>query len=154
MLRLSYYFLFFILISCSKETLFSSSTKILNSSWDETQNISFEWNNVDTTTRYDLVLLVKHTDQIPSQNVYVKCKSTSPDLKSSEQVVSLELLANNGVPFGSCAFGSCSVNIILATNLYFPLIGKYSLTLAPFSRINPISGIDEIGLNIEKFSSK
>ncbi|MEP7195011.1 MAG: hypothetical protein ABI851_00715 [Saprospiraceae bacterium] len=147
--KLLFFALSIFLLSCSKGNLISESKKIVNSSWNENQAITFKWNCKDSLTKYDLIISIKHTDKIPTQNIYVKCTSISPDSSFTEQIVSLEFLDNKGIPFGSCTFGNCKLNIVLASHIYFPKPGDYSLIISPYSRIAEIPGIDEIGLSIE-----
>ncbi|MCC6816794.1 MAG: hypothetical protein IT267_10310 [Saprospiraceae bacterium] len=151
--RLILLFVVFVsLLACSKDSIYSHSISIPDEIWKESNNLEFSWKINDTITRYDLLLNICFTDKIPNQNIYVKAISKNPEAKTSEQLISLELLDPSGVPYGSCDLGSCKVSIILASNIYFPMEGEYSLAISPFSRIDSFPGIKNVILNIEKTS--
>ncbi len=141
-------------ISCNSDSIFSTTVNIENSILQDSQRIDFNWKINDTLGKYNLILSIKHTGELPSQNLYIKCISSSPNNQISEQVVSLELLNSAGKPYGKCSFGDCDLKIILASNIFFPSVGNYSLTILPYSRITPFPGIKQIGLSIEPIHSK
>lgn len=134
---------------CKDNLLYKQNIKIEQQVWNN-QELLYRWSAKDTSIKYDLVLNVKYNDKIPSQNIYIHCTSTNPSGDSTNQNVSLELLDITGKPLGNCGFGSCTAHIVLASKVYFPTLGEYSLKILPFSRINPIPGLMDIGLTIEK----
>lgn len=150
MLRIIAYLCLLLFCSCNQDVLYTESIEIKNTSWDSSQVLSFEWEIKDTAQHYDFILKVTYDDQIPTQNIYVKSMSKNPDGQTADQSVSLELLDHSGKPYGNCGFGTCSVKIVLASNIFFPKKGKYTLELIPFSRVSTFKGIHNIGLSIEK----
>ncbi len=150
MLRILTLLILLIFCSCNKDILYIESIDIKNTLWDSSQILNFEWKIEDTTQHYDFILNATYDDQIPTQNIYVKSISKDPDGQTVDQMVSIELLDHAGKPYGSCDFGTCSVKIVLASNIFFPKIGKYNLQLIPYSRVSSFKGIHNIGLSIEK----
>lgn len=140
----------FIQLSCINNSIYSDSIQIPDSIWKQSSPIDFKWFIKDTLTRYDFILNLDYTDKIPTQNIYVNSHSVNPEGKIQDQILSLELLDPTGKPYGACDFGSCNVKIVLASNIYFPSLGEYSLRLSPYSRIDSFPGIKNIGLTIEK----
>ncbi|NOT35843.1 MAG: hypothetical protein HOP11_00530 [Saprospiraceae bacterium] len=152
MYRILFFSLCLLFVSCRSKVLFSDSVQIKNEIWLESQNVDFEWEIKDTTMHYDFILDVHYNEKIPAQNIYVSSHSVNPVGKANDQSVSLELLDPVGKPYGACSFGSCNVKIVMASNIYFPIPGKYLLSLHPYSRIDSFPGIKAVGLIIEKTS--
>ena len=147
-------FLIILFSGCGQKAIYSHSVDIPGKSWHAEDTIDFRWNVEDTSAVYDLVLGVEHLDNIPSQNIYVKAISTNPAGLANEQLVSLELLKNSGEPYGQCGFGPCKIDMVLASGVYFPARGIYHLSLIPWSRINPVDGVESISLTIEPARKK
>ncbi|HMW37937.1 MAG: gliding motility lipoprotein GldH [Saprospiraceae bacterium] len=149
-----YTLLLLLLFACREKNLFSKEYSLKDGSWYSKDTLVFKWNSPDTTTRYNLVLGIGHEDNIPSQNIYVKTISSDPAGKSKEQLVSLELIATSGKPFGNCNNVPCDLRIILGSGVFFPQQGTYSLALVPWSRVDPLTGINKISLTIEPSTQK
>jgi len=155
-LSISLMLVIFSLQSCQSDRVYSNSIDIQDEKWAYNQVLEFEWNIEDTASLYRLLLVVDHDLSIPFQNIYVRCKTVYPDQTLiSASDVSLELLQENGKPYGECSTGAnCKLELLLQDKARFPQLGKYKLSIQQNSRVDPYIGLKKIGLQVFNLGQK
>ena len=138
----------FLLISCSN-IVFEQVVNIENGNWQYDQPANFEFESPDSSSRYNLILLVDHSTDFAYQNTYVKINTKFPSGKENSQQLSLNLADKTGRWNGKCSGEKCSAAIALQMNTYFDEPGKYQVEVQQDSRANPLAGIERLSLLIE-----
>ncbi|MCU0345349.1 MAG: gliding motility lipoprotein GldH [Saprospiraceae bacterium] len=138
------------LVACNSDTIFDESKRIPNAAWDYNQPLPFEFEVRDTTKTYQVVLEMTHAGDFGYQNCYVQITTKFPNGEEKKQPVSLELAAQSGIWNGECSGNTCTLEIPLQTKAKFKQPGKHSITVEQFMRVNPLPGIEAIGLKIKQ----
>lgn len=135
--------------ACSKDYMFKEYKDIATTGWAYEQPLSFEFEIKDSSKVYELMLDVVHADTFAFENAYVKVFTEFPNGTKTEQQLSLELAAKNGIWNGKCSSGVCDVMISLQQAVVFAQLGKYKVTFEQYGRNPVLKGISKIGLLIE-----
>ncbi|MBL7830666.1 MAG: gliding motility lipoprotein GldH [Saprospiraceae bacterium] len=142
-------FLVLFISGCGQEFIYKEYKNIDASGWKYEAPLEFAFEIKDTSSVYNLFLEVNHVDTFPSENAYVKVYTTFPDKHTTEQQLSLELAAKNGVWNGKCASGECTIIIGLQQNVVFAQAGLYKVRFEQFGRTSPLIGLSKIGFLVE-----
>jgi len=134
-------------LSC-KRPFYSKEIKFPKEIWTYNQPLEYNWSIQDTHKAYDLILYVRHDDQLKYQNIYVRCHSSYPDKSVQTQEVSLELLDAAGKPNGTCNMGTCTAEIPLILNTVFPVMGDYGLKIEQYSRVDSFPGLKAVRFDL------
>ena len=140
--------------ACDDKLVFSAEKKIPNQQWTYADTLDFKVPVADTAQLYNLYIAFSHSDTFPNQNIYLKLSTRFPDGKRVSRVRSFDFFDIQGKPVGKCSGSGCETKVLLQDNLYFNQLGDYIITLEQFTRSNPISGINSIGLSMEKMDKK
>ena len=139
-----------LLAACNSDLIFDETLDIPNASWSYDNPLPFEFEVADTTKTYQVMLEVEHSGDFGFQNCYVQITTKFPNGEAKKQPVSLELAAQSGIWNGKCSGNTCTVEIPLQTKAKFKQPGKHSITVEQFMRVNPLLGIEAIGLKIKQ----
>lgn len=140
--------------ACDESYVFSDTQSIPNAEWSYTDSLDFKVPVTDTTQLYNLYIQFDHAATFPSQNIYLKLSTKFPDGTRVSRLRSFDLYDVQGNPTGNCSGKICQARMLLQDNLYFNQIGDYTITLEQFTRINPLTGINALGIMMEKTDKK
>ena len=139
-----------LLTSCGPDVVYQHSEDFSSDGWPYADSVSFSFPIADTTSRYDLVLTVDHTQDFVTQNFYVRLSTHLPDGTVLTQPLSLQLADKYGEWYGDCDSESCSVDISIQEGTRFIAPGDYRLAVSQFSREDPLPEVTAIGFRIVK----
>jgi len=139
------------LLSCSDNVWFKKQYRIPNGEWRYDNILSYEMEIKDTSSLHDIDLEVEYDEnEFGFQNVYVNIKTTFPDQKITNQIVSLEILGEEAQMARNCSGTKCTVTILLLANFKFKLPGDHIIEISQFSRDENLKGISKLGLSVIK----
>lgn len=139
---------FFVLLGCQPRAVLNEKWVFDNQQWSNADTLDFKVSIPDTTTRYDLLLDLKHSPGFSNQNFYIRIYTRFPDGQRLDKLVSLELADKAGVWFGRCNKKSCRLRIPIQENAWFNQPGDYLFTLEQYSRMDPLPGVHQLGMII------
>lgn len=128
--------------------VYERSTAFAPEGWSYADSVRFEYNIVDTTRAYELVLDVHHSADFPYQNFYVLLHTGLPSGKRVSEQLSLQLAGDFGAWLGDCSGNDCTLSIPLLGNARFGDPGTYTLTVEQHSRDEPLQGVNGLGLRV------
>jgi len=149
--------LFFILIfsvtffSCIKIDLFEKQSTIPSQQWYYTDVPTFTFHISDTTSLYNVYIILRHTDLYNYNNIWLRVGSDSPGDSMHYQNINL-VLANDSQGWdgtGTDDIFEVRKNITPGP-LSFKKPGDYTFSIAQIMRENPLKYILNIGVRIEK----
>ena len=105
----------------------------------------------DTTTVYQMDIVLDHEETYGYQNLYVRTTTIFPSGKEVNSVTSLELINTDGSWSGDMGENCCKVEIPLQQKFTFPEVGAYTWTVEPYMRIDTINGINSLKVTCRKF---
>lgn len=138
----------FLISACGPKIIYEQKSEIDGGKWQKIDAISYSFDATNDQQEYDIFLDVSHDENFSYQNLYVKIKTTFPDQKSAEDIVSLELSDGKSKSHGKCNGGRCETPIQLQSKIKFQQKGKYTIVLNQYSREEVVEGIKSLSLKI------
>ncbi|MBK7409948.1 MAG: gliding motility lipoprotein GldH [Saprospirales bacterium] len=134
--------------ACQPRALLNEKKSFAGQQWAHADTLDFQVAIKDTVQLYDLFLEVVHSPEFPNQNCYIRIFTLFPDGQRMDKLVSLELADKSGAWFGRCNSKSCRLTIPLQTGAYFNQPGDYLFTLEQYTRMDPLPGMQAMGMRI------
>jgi gliding motility-associated lipoprotein GldH len=135
--------------SCEPNRVYEKNLA-LPSSWSWTDSSFFEVEITDTSSLYDLYVNVRHSDSYDYSNIWFYIETLYPNGRRERSRVQLQMLDSDGRPRGQCSASLCFYRDLIGSQKRFPYPGQYRFVITQDMRDNPLIGIHDIGLRIEK----
>lgn len=139
------------LISCVKIDLFEEQAQIPSQQWFYNNSPSFTFEITDTTSLYNLYIVLRHTDAFNYSNIWLRLGSKGPGDSTHFQNINLALAsdANGWEGTGVDDIFEVRKNITPGP-VPFKKPGKYTFTISQIMRENPLNHILNVGFRVEK----
>ena len=138
-----------ILISCNTSVIYDQK-QLVNDPWKYGDQLSFEYEVTDTVPAYNMIITIGHLPSFSYENIYLSTTTKFPDGTSTNTPVSFQLADNRGMWIGKCSGEKCSTEIEMSSGAFFKSMGKYVLIFDQFSREDSLTGIQSIGITVQK----
>ena len=139
-----------ILFSCTTIDIFEKSVAVPGHEWKSSYRPTFEFNITDTTTTYNVFLVLRHTEKYNFNNIFINLYVKGPGMDSTIKIQQDVLLATNEK--GWLGTGMDDVyehRSTLAARQ--PLkAGTYTFTIEQIMREDPLQEVLNVGLRLEK----
>jgi len=146
---LTYIVFVLFVVACGNTAIYEKFEEIPEANWFHKHTAKLTFEITDTTKKYDLIMLVRHTTDFPYMNFWVNTNTVFPDGTSKEQKIDLPMADKTGKWFGK-GFGNIKTNeVVIQQNAIMPQVGEYTLKINQLMRYEPVSDISDIGLRIE-----
>ena len=142
-----------LLAACAKIDLFEKVEPIPDHSWQSTYKPAFTFHIEDTTSAYQLYVLLRHSNRYNYNNLWINLHTKSPDGTVSKAQYELPLATAEKGWLGSGMDDLYEHRIALTPinqNFYFKKAGDYTFTLEQIMREDPLEHVLNVGLRIEK----
>ncbi len=120
--------------------------------WEDTR--SFELNISDTVSPYHLFINIRHTDAYAYANCWLNLRSIGPLGDTLQVRVEIPLSEPDGYWLGECNSSMCLQRYLIGAGQRFPRSGLYRFELEQDMRENPLKGIQDVGIRLEKIGSE
>jgi gliding motility-associated lipoprotein GldH len=139
------------LASCIKIDLFEKQAEIPSQKWFYNNVPVFTFAITDTSSLYNLYIILRHTDAYNYNNIWVKLGSQVPGDTTHFQNIALELAndANGWQGSGIDDIFEVRKNITPGP-VAFKKPGTYTFSVAQIMRENPLNHILNVGFRVEK----
>jgi gliding motility-associated lipoprotein GldH len=134
--------------ACNQIELFEKNTPIPNLKWQNNFNATGVFNITDTTSLYNVFVVLRHTDAYTYNNIWLNIGLQAPGDSMKKQKINLTL--------GSDAQGWEGVGMNDIWEVRKPIArlplkkGDYNFSIAQTMRDNPLQNIMSVGLRLEK----
>lgn len=136
---------------CEQSRVFDKNESLAKEGWFYGEQKVFEVEILDTAIAYNMYVNIRHTDQYPYNNLWLKLNTKLPDGNIQENKINVELSTPTGEWTGNCIDGICYSTVLVQHNFSLLQKGKYTFTLEQDMRMNPIPYLLDIGVKVEKF---
>src|SRR5690606_22923313 len=119
------------LIGCGKADFYQKNVAFDNGNWNAEEPGVFTIDISDTVSRYNMYFLIRHDEQYPFNNIWIRYKYKGPNDSVYRSSDRLDLLMNNDNPI-------------------FKEIGRYEIQIEHLMRQETLEGVMQAGLQIEK----
>ena len=140
--------------SCGPNYVYENTIDCPEQGWSFQDKLEATFEVTDSTTIYNLHLILNHSTEFSYQNFYTQVHTTFPNGEQLSEQLSLELAGKAGVWLGDCGGSSCELDIPIQQGVFFNQIGTYHISIEQFSRQDPLKGILGIGFALEETGEK
>lgn len=137
-------------ISCDKNRVFEDNAVIKDNQWFLNNKPVFYVDIKDTTSAYNIYFNVRNTGNFKYSNLFILLTVQGPKSKAETNRYEFRLANPDGKWLGSGLGDIYSNRIKLEEKIMFPKKGVYSFTVEQNMRDNPLEGIEDVGIRIEK----
>jgi len=134
-------------MGCGPSALFEQSFEFENHVWSYGNEKSFSFLAPDTTSTFDLILDLTHTENYTYENLYIQLTTHFPNQEQVSDEISIPLIQEDGHWVGK---GSTEkrVRVFLQQSLRFNQVGEHTITIAQHSREENLEEISSVSLSI------
>ena len=137
--------------SCIKIDLFEKQSQIPSQQWYYNNVPQFTFNIEDTSSLYNVYIVLRHTDLYEYNNIWLRVGSTAPSDTIHYQNINLKLASDSKGWEGVGMDDIFEVRKIISPGpLSFKKSGDYSFSVAQIMRENPLNYILNVGIRVEK----
>lgn len=136
------------LSSCGPNTVINQSIEIPSAGWYSNNAVAFNANIDDSLRNYDFGISIRNSVDYRYSNLYIFLTTEFPNGNITRDTIEFILADVDGSWLGK-GWGSVKENdILLNSNLRFPLTGEYKFLIQQAMRVDTLTGINSIGLSI------
>ncbi len=137
--------------SCANLDVFEKTVSIKGQTWYYDDKPSFTFSITDTSSLYNLFIVLRHTDAYQYNNIWLNVSSRSPGDLARSQNINVSLGSDAKGWFGNGMDDIFELrNNITQGPIPFKKPGKYTFTISQIMRENPLSNILNVGIRLEK----
>ena len=136
---------------CTKTEVFEKNATIPKLEWRYDKQPSFEFTITDTTSLYNLYIVLRHTDAYRYNNIWLNVGTQAPGDTVRSQRFDLQLGtdANGWEGTGMGDIWELRKSITRGP-FKFNKAGDYKFVISQIMRENPLTGIMSVGVRVEK----
>jgi gliding motility-associated lipoprotein GldH len=143
------------LVSCTTIDLYEKTVAIPAHAWKSSFKPSFHFTIKDTSSPYQVLLVLRHTEKYNFTNIYLNLSIQSPGQDSSQTIrMDLPLATNEGwLGTGMDDIYEHRISLakyLVENNFSIKRPGDYVFTLEQIMREDPLEHVLNAGLRIEK----
>ncbi len=142
------------LYSCGTLDLFERSVAIPGHAWKSNYKPSFTFTIKDTSSPYDLFLILRHNDKYSFNNIYINLYAQTPGTDSPQAARYDLVLGTDEKGWLASGMDDIYEHRIALTPTdqpsYFRKPGNYTFTIEQIMREDPLKNVLNVGLRIEK----
>ncbi len=135
---------------CDQKRVFESYQSVKEDVWYINQKPAFYLDITDTTSEHTIYFNIRHTGTYKYSNLFVLFTVQGPKAKAETQRLEFKLAEADGKWLGSGLGDIYSNQIKVMENVRFPRKGVYSFSIEQNMRDNPLVGVEDIGVRVEK----
>ena len=140
------------LLSCNSDLVISEN-KDISGNWDKNDTIIFDFEITDSLAVYDFHINIRHSINYPYRNLYFFVATEFPNGQISNDTIECLLADVRGRWFGNGLGEIKENNILIRQNLQFPRNGLYKISFVQAMRQDVLSGVEDVGIQINKLSA-
>ncbi len=147
----------FLLFSCNSNAIFDQYIHIENQQWQSEKGIDFIVNNLDTISANNLFINIRNNKDYEFSSLFLIAKLELPNGYKVIDTLEYEMTDASGNWLGSGFTDLKENKLFYKENVVFSEIGTYKFNIQNATRgindiqgKNPLKGITDVGLSIEK----
>lgn len=135
---------------CGAPPMVAETADVELEGWASDSAVTFHWDVQDTLSQHDLILDLRHASTYSYSNLYLFLTYRFPNGKSRVDTVECTLADELGRWRGSGFGDLVDQRFMLQPGIQFPLRGRYGLQVVHGMRQDPIEGVANVGIRLEK----
>lgn len=139
-----------VFISCDPSRVFEENEEIEKMNWFADQPVTFLASIEDTTAPHNVYINVRNAGVYPFSNLFLFLNARFPNGQIVRDTLEITLATPDGKWLGDGLGDIWDNRFLLKSNVKFPQRGEYRFELYQAMRVNPLPGIMDAGIRIEK----
>jgi gliding motility-associated lipoprotein GldH len=144
-----------LLCGCAENVVFQSDAPVPDGAWSNALKPAFTFAITDTVNTHDVYIDVRHTTEYAYSNLYLFVDLEGPGGRSKRDTVECLLADPMGRWLGKgtgfiVASRTRDAKVLYKLGNRFPAPGQYTIRLEQAMRDNPLPGIIDVGVSIER----
>ena len=140
--------------SCDSSRVFEDNIEIPDHEWFQEKPVVLSAEISDTSMAYNVYINVRHAGYYRFSNLYMFVNTQFPDGRIQRDTVECILASPEGKWMGDGLGDIWDNRVLFKSNVSFRQPGTYRFELIQAMRIDPLPGIMDAGLRIEKAAAK
>jgi gliding motility-associated lipoprotein GldH len=137
--------------ACNSNVFFDESKKINKEKWNYNEKVMFELNVLDTVSKYNFAVNLRHTTDYPYSNILFFITTIYPDRSVTQRDTIECYVANSDGSWKGKGSSKIKDNRFwFARNVQFPQKGQYTFEIEQATRDTNLVGVSDVGLHIER----
>jgi gliding motility-associated lipoprotein GldH len=137
------------ILCCTQKHFYSEYKTVDSKNWSSNDTLKFKVDIADSNAVYDVAVSVRYQKTYEFSNVWLNIFTQYADVKKSARL-EVPLFKNDGKPYGESSGSLCTQTISFQKQLTFPQTGTYIISVVQLMRKDPIDGISDVGIIIDK----
>ena len=150
-LTIAFVIAFLCLTACTKTDVFEKNTSIPKYEWAYSFRPSFDFSITDTTTLYNIFIVLRHTDAYRYNNIWLNVGTQLPGDSMRYERLQVQL-GNDAKGWYGTGMDDIWEMRKAISNGPVPLkkMGNYKFSLSQIMRENPLPNIMSVGMRVER----
>jgi len=140
--------------SCDSGKIYENNVAIPSEGWRRADRARFEVEITDTIQPCNIYINIRNNIHFKYMDFWLFVDIHSPEGMVARDTVKIMLADHRGKWLGHGLGSKFDTRLVFRKNLRFPASGKYLFEYEQAMRDEPLSGIEDIGLRIEKYITK
>jgi gliding motility-associated lipoprotein GldH len=136
--------------SCDSSRVFEENEEIPKSLWSAKQSLVFQTNIDDTVSAHNVYLNIRNAGVYPFSNIFLFINTTLPGGQLDRDTVEIMLATPDGKWLGKGLGDIWDNQVMFKQQVRFPGKGEYRFEIIQAMRLDPLPGIMDAGIRIEK----
>ena len=138
------------LTACDRNRVFEENVKIDDNKWSSEKPVVLLMNIQDTVNPHNVYINLRNASHYPFSNIFLFMNTTFPDGKLDRDTLEIKLAGADGKWLGDGLGDIWDNRILFKHNVAFPQVGEYRFELIQAMRLDPLPGIMDVGMRVEK----
>jgi len=138
------------LYACDPGRIYESNVRIPDEGWQRADYARFEVEIAETLQPCNIYINVRNNSNYKYMELWLFVDVHSPIGLMERDTVKIMLADHRGKWLGHGLGNKFDTRMVFRKNVRFPMSGKYIFEYEQATRDEPLTGIDDIGLRIEK----
>lgn len=146
-----FFFITFLLLmtACTQKHFYNKFEAVDIKKWQIEDTVNFITEIKEVSAAYNVSIAARYSKEYEFNNLWLQVIETYNGITKTNKI-EVPLFKKDGSPYGETS-GSLSTQIIpIHKDMKFPKEGKFSIRIVQLMRKNPLDGISDIGVIIDK----
>jgi gliding motility-associated lipoprotein GldH len=138
------------MVSCDPQKIYEANIRIPEKGWKQSEVVRFSVNIADTANTCDIYVNVRNNSRYGSIELWLFVNVHAPSGQQERDTLKINITDEYGKWMGNGLGNTFDLRKLYRKNIRFPQKGTYIFEYMHGMRDEPLTGVEDIGLRIEK----
>lgn len=136
--------------ACDSRRVFEKNIPVPENKWLADKPVVLQMNITDTVLPHNVYINLRNASHYPFSNIFLFLNTTFPDGRRDRDTLEIMLAGPDGKWLGDGLGDIWDNRVLFKKNVAFPQAGEYRFELVQAMRLDPLPGIMDVGMRVEK----